>query len=86
MTIEALIAERDKTHGNWSKQAQCAQSLKNCIRIAQEPIRTLSKQQWEALDMICVKISRIVCGNPNEKDHWDDIIGYAMLGKMSDPL
>ena len=86
MTIESLIAERDKTHGNWSKQAQCAQSLKNCIRRAQEPLRTLSKGQMEAIEMVLVKASRIACGNPNEPDHWDDIIGYAMLGKMSDPL
>ena len=86
MSVDTLIQERGRTHGDWSKQAQCAQSLKNCIRRAQEPIRTLSKGQMEAIEMVCVKISRIVCGDPNNPDHWTDIIGYATLGKDSPEL
>lgn len=35
----------------------------------------------ESIDMILTKISRIVSGNPSEPDHWDDIAGYAFLGK-----
>ena len=86
MSVDEILAERDKTHGNWTKQAQLAQSLKNCVRLAQEPIRTLSKGQMEAIEMILVKISRICHGNPNEPDHWTDIEGYARLGRDSDPL
>jgi hypothetical protein len=33
----------------------------------------------EALDMICLKISRIVTGDHNAVDHWQDIEGYAAL-------
>ncbi len=33
-----------------------------------------------ALINIQHKIARIVCGNFHP-DHWDDIIGYALLGK-----
>ena len=33
----------------------------------------------EALDMIAHKIGRICAGNPNFKDHWADIAGYAQL-------
>ncbi len=29
--------------------------------------------------MIAHKIGRIVSGNPNVQDHWDDIAGYAKL-------
>ncbi|WP_257617167.1 hypothetical protein [Campylobacter pinnipediorum] len=29
--------------------------------------------------MIAHKIARILAGNPNYKDHWDDIAGYATL-------
>ncbi len=78
MTPSAIIAERDKTHGDYRVQAKLAQDLKT--RIRQEGGK-LSPQQQEALEMICVKISRIVCGNPNEPDHYDDIAGYALLGK-----
>lgn len=86
MTTDALLTERDKTHGNWERQAQLAQSLKMNIDHAQLPVRTLSKGQREAIDMICVKLSRIVCGNPNEVDHWLDIQGYARLGEKSQGL
>lgn len=86
MSTDSLIAERDKTHGNWERQAQLAQSLKMTIDVAQLPVRTLSKGQREAIDMICVKLSRIVCGNPNEADHWIDLQGYARLGEKSQGL
>ena len=86
MSVDEILAERDKTHGNWTKQSQCAQSFKAVVRRSQEPMRTLSKQQWEALDMILVKASRICSGDPNNKDHWIDIEGYARLGRDSDPL
>ena len=86
MTIDAIIAERGKTHGDWKRQSQLSQSLKACIRMSQEPIRTLSKGQWEAIDMACVKISRICSGDPNNKDHWIDGEAYFRLGRDSDPL
>jgi hypothetical protein len=41
----------------------------------------LSSTQLEALDMICSKLARIVCGDPNEPDHWHDIGGYAKLAE-----
>lgn len=86
MSTDALITERNKTHGNWEIQAQLSQSLKSAIDHAQLPVRTLSKGQREALDMIMVKVSRIVVGNPNEPDHWADIQGYARLGEKSQGL
>ena len=33
----------------------------------------------EALDMICHKIARIINGDPNHLDSWQDIAGYARL-------
>jgi hypothetical protein len=38
-----------------------------------------SDEQWEALEMIASKMSRIVNGNPDKIDNWDDIAGYAKL-------
>jgi hypothetical protein len=35
--------------------------------------------QVEALEMIAHKIGRILSGDPNHQDHWDDIAGYAKL-------
>ena len=76
MTPAAIIEARAKTHGDYKLQAKLAQDLK--ARIRQEG-GNLSPQQQEALEMICVKIARIVCGNPNEPDHYQDIAGYALL-------
>lgn len=78
MTPADIISERAKTHGDYKIQAKLAQDLK--ARIRQEG-GNLSPQQAEALEMICVKIARIVCGNPNEPDHYNDIAGYALLAK-----
>lgn len=73
-----LLQEREKTHGNYGETAQTAQMLKRLIRHA--PAYTdMSERQKESLDMIAVKLSRIMCGDPHEPDHWRDIAGYALL-------
>lgn len=39
----------------------------------------LSFDKKEALEMIVHKIARILNGDPNHKDSWQDIVGYAEL-------
>lgn len=39
----------------------------------------LSDTQRETLDMVVHKIGRILAGDPDHIDHWDDIAGYAKL-------
>ena len=72
----SILDQREKTHGSYTQQAALAQDLKTRIRAE---CRNLVPQQQESLEMICVKIARIVCGNPHEVDHWRDIAGYAAL-------
>lgn len=74
--IDALLDEREKTHGDYAVHAQITQKLKNVIACHEA---SLNNMQKEALDMIAHKIGRILAGNPNFKDHWDDIAGYARL-------
>ena len=74
----SLIAERGKTHGDFGANAETAQSIKNAIRSAPN-WNALSGSQQEALDLIATKIGRIMSGNPNERDHWADLSGYAEL-------
>lgn len=76
----SLIAERGKTHGDWTIQSRIAQQLK--FTVADNRTAKLTPSQAEAIDMILVKISRILAGDPNEPDHWNDIQGYALLGKQ----
>lgn len=74
-SVETILKERGKQYGDFTKNGIISQSLKECIREAQP----LPSYQMEALDLICTKISRILSGNFNYVDNWDDIAGYATL-------
>lgn len=77
-STDQLINERAKTHGDYMVQSQITQDLKTIIRFSPNYDK-MSAAQREALDMFSHKIGRILAGDPNEKDHWDDIAGYARL-------
>lgn len=77
-TVEAILVERGKTHGDFSDNARVAQDLKRIVH-SQVGWDKLTDVQREALHMILHKIGRIIAGNPNVNDHWDDIAGYAKL-------
>jgi hypothetical protein len=81
--IEDVLKQRQATHGDFSTKATTIQVLKNIMR-GTEKWRDLSFAQQESLDMVMTKIGRILHGNPNELDHWLDIIGYTKL--ISDEL
>jgi len=78
-SAQVVIEEREHTHGNYVQQAAFAQALKKMLRDQGERWKRLVPEQRESLDMICVKISRIMVGNPNTVDSWTDIAGYATL-------
>jgi hypothetical protein len=76
--LDALLAEREQTHGDYPVVASISQQLKDMLRAQPGWVR-LSDVQREALDMECSKNARILAGNPNERDHWDDKAGYNRL-------
>ena len=76
MNIQEVLDDRAKTHGDFEDYAETMGQLTEAISLC-EPI--LSHVQKQALYMILSKISRIVNGNPNEIDHWVDIVGYTTL-------
>lgn len=78
MTSE-LIQARATTHGDYSKTAELSQRLKDNLRSEAGWLR-LNDRQREALDLIAMKIARILCGDPSHADHWADVSGYAELG------
>ena len=80
-TTEELLEEREKTHGDFTIHAIITQSIKRCYG-AIGGYEFLTSPQKEALDMIAHKIGRIIAGDSNVKDHWDDIAGYAKLVSM----
>lgn len=74
--LSAVLVDRGKTHGDFHDQAAISQQIKSILAHGPRPLLALQK---EALEMIAVKMSRIVSGDPNEIDHWLDIAGYAKL-------
>ena len=73
-----LLDERAKTHGDYLITSKITQRIKNMIRNSPSyPDMTL--EQRESLDMIAMKMARIMSGDPSEPDHFRDIAGYALL-------
>lgn len=76
--ITDILTERGKNYGPYLRQAGTSQNLKNTLHEPEEwPL--LPADMQEALDLIAMKMSRIIHGNPSHIDSWDDIAGYARL-------
>ena len=83
--IDDILDSRATDYGTFADNSRLAQALKRAMADhASDHSRTFADDQWEALEMIASKMSRIVNGNPDKVDNWDDIAGYAKL--ISDRL
>ena len=75
---DSLLEERQKTHGSFRMNAEIAHQIKGVFD--NHGYGTANIIQREALDMMAMKLARILSGQANFKDHWDDLAGYAKLG------
>lgn len=77
--IKQTLAERGSRYGS-SYADLCAMSqwLKRQMRTSPN-WPALPADMKESLEMIQLKVARILMGDPNYKDNWHDIIGYAKL-------
>jgi len=85
MQTDDLLNEREGTHGLFAETSAFAQALKGALRGAVQ-WDALSAAQREALDMISNKMARICNGNPDHRDHWLDVAGYAILAARTLPI
>lgn len=77
-TTDDILAERGQRYGDFDKHADITQSLKKAM--ADTPgWQRLAPDQREALEMNAHKIGRILNGDPDYADSWEDIAGYAKL-------
>jgi C4-type Zn-finger protein len=76
--IGNLLGERQKSHGSYSEVSSICQSIKRTMRMS-SGWNDLTNEQAEALEMIAMKVARILSGNSSFADHWEDIEGYARL-------
>jgi len=81
-TTMDIINERAKTHGDYKTTAAWSQSIKDMFR-GSPNWQHMNDGQKEALEMIAVKLARLLNGNPQFPDHWEDISGYGKLGANS---
>ena len=80
--IDAILSEREKTHGSFSVHANCTKVLEDTFYSFQDKLFFTAVMQ-EGLHMIFHKLGRIAAGSITHKDHWDDIAGYATLVSRS---
>lgn len=74
----ALLHARNATHGDFAQNAAISQAFK-ALMYTTPGWKNLSPVQRESLEMISLKLSRILSGKASVSDHWDDIAGYAKL-------
>lgn len=74
----AILTDRGTKYGPFTTHAQITQELKRVLRRCPK-WSCLADDQQESLDMIVHKIGRILNGDPDYGDSWDDIAGYARL-------
>ena len=83
MDTKDLLTERGKTHGPYELHAAITCAIKANMRYHMvndiSVWHKLDPCMAESLDMIAHKIGRILAGDPDFRDHWDDIAGYAKL-------
>ena len=73
--VDAIVTQRDAQYGSPKESFRLIADLKSLVAACPDPVAR------HALDMICVKVARLV-RNPKHRDSWSDIAGYARAGAM----
>ena len=76
--IDDILKERGDRYGSFEDNSKVSQQIKDILH-AGSSWGKCDYHQKEALEMIAHKIARIINGDPDYKDSWTDIIGYARL-------
>ena len=79
-TAAALLADRHTTHGDFDQNAIYAQELRSLFRSSPR-WPEIPPVQREALDNIATKLSRILSGQGDCAQHWEDVEGYSRLAR-----
>jgi len=77
-SINGTLEKRGKSYGSFEDNANLSQALMNIVKNAPGS-ENLHNSHLSALDMIFMKIARMVNGDPMHADNPHDIAGYAKL-------
>jgi hypothetical protein len=78
MRNSPILEEREVTHGDFEMKSIWIQEIMENL-VGLYSWNDMEADKKEAIHMILVKLSRIIYGDSNHVDHWDDIAGYAEL-------
>lgn len=79
--VQETLNARGARYGDFTDNAAVSQRIKDAMMYDEAMWAKLNYVQREALTMIAQKIARILNGDPNYKDNWHDIQGYARLAE-----
>lgn len=77
--LDQIRDDRAKTHGKFEDGAKVFEILTAPVAQALNDGQ-ISDVQHYGLIMAMSKVTRILVGDPNEKDHWIDGANYLLLG------
>ena len=78
MSVDQILAQRGERYGLFIEHARITQNIKSAM--ANTPNwAALSADKKECLEMLAHKMGRILNGDPDYIDNWDDIAGYSTL-------
>lgn len=78
MDVETTLADRGQSYGEFADGTQIAMNLfEQCQETS--GYRRMNAGQRYAVFMFCAKMARLLNGDPNHRDSWHDIAGYAKL-------
>lgn len=78
--IDDTLQERGTRYGDFSDHAVISQDILDAYQKAPKWVN-LSADKKQALRMFADKVARILNGDPEYKDNWHDIAGYAKLAE-----
>jgi hypothetical protein len=80
MGVEETLKERGARYGDFADNAYISRAISDQFA-SFEGWSRLDATKREALTMIAQKIARILNGDPEYRDNWHDIGGYAKLAE-----
>jgi len=74
-----MSVENAQTNGSFAATSTMSQTLKDVMRSSPNWDQ-LSDSQKESLELIAQRVARVLIGDKDYREHWNDVAGYAMLG------
>lgn len=79
-SVDSTLAERGARYGDFTDHAAISQDIQDLMRATAGWARCDAGKR-QALTVIADKIARILNGDPEYRDNWYDIQGYAKLAE-----